>query len=175
MGGNPMTTLHTARLTLRVPTKADLEPSARFWASDRSHMMGGPWTYEKTRDSLADILDQWHRHGFSLFTVTSRDSGAAIGGIGPYFPDGHPEPELGWSLWSAEHEGKGLAFEAAIAARDWFFATSGHRTAVSYTDPANIRSHRMCERMGATIDPDATHPYGDEPTLTFRHHAGGRA
>ncbi|MGB3146658.1 MAG: GNAT family N-acetyltransferase [Paracoccaceae bacterium] len=169
------TILTTQRLTLRVPTMADLDASARFWASERSHMMGGPWTHEKTRDSLADVIDQWRRHGFGLFTVTFRDTGEAIGGIGPYFPETHPEPELGWSLWSADLEGKGLAFEAAIAARDWFFATSGHQTAVSYTDPANHGSHRLCERMGATVDPDAPHPYGDEPTLTFRHHAGGRA
>jgi RimJ/RimL family protein N-acetyltransferase len=168
-------TLHTARLILRVPTEVDLEPSARFWASERSRMMGGPWTYEKTRDGYADILDQWNRHAFSLFTVTLHYTGEAIGGIGPYFPETHPEPELGWSLWSADHEGKGLAYEAATAARDWFFATSGHATAVSYTDPANTRSHRLCERMGATVDPDAAHPYGDEPTLTYRHHAGGRA
>ncbi|MCY1128048.1 GNAT family N-acetyltransferase [Frigidibacter sp. RF13] len=173
MHGKPV--LWTERLCLRVPADGDVVPSARFWASERSHMMGGPWTYEKTRDGFVDILDQWNRHGFSLFTVTLRDTGEPIGGIGPYLPETHPEPELGWSLWSAEHEGKGLALEAALAARDWFFATSGHTTAVSYTDPANTRSHRLCERMGATVDPDAPHPYGDEPTLTYRHHAGGRA
>ena len=55
MGGVPMTILLTDRLALRIPTEADLEPSARFWASDRSHMMGGPWTLEKTREGLADL------------------------------------------------------------------------------------------------------------------------
>jgi RimJ/RimL family protein N-acetyltransferase len=118
---------------------------------------------------------QWQKHGFSLFTVTRAGSDDGIGGIGPFFPDTHPEPELGWSLWDAADEGQGLAHEAAAAARDWFFATSGHRTAVSHTDPMNHRSHRLCERLGATIDPAALHPYGDEPTLTFRHHAGGNA
>jgi RimJ/RimL family protein N-acetyltransferase len=171
--GTPV--LWTERLGLRVPVSGDLDACARFWASERSHMMGGPWTREKTCEGFEDILGQWRRHGFSLFTVTLRDSGEPIGGIGPYFPATHPEPELGWSLWDAAHEGQGLAFEAATAARDWFFATTSHRSAVSYTDPANIRSHRICERMGAAIDPDASHPYGDEPTLTFRHHAGGRA
>lgn len=167
--------LGTARLRLRRPGERDLDASARFWASERARMMGGPWTREKTREGFIDIADQWQRHGFSLFTVTLQGSDDGIGGIGPYYPAGHPEPELGWSLWSAEHEGKGLALEAAAAARDWFFATSGFATAVSYTDPANTRSHRLCERLGATVDPDAPHPYGDEPTLTYRHHAGGRA
>ncbi len=171
--GTPV--LWTERLGLRVPLSGDLDPCARFWASDRSRMMGGPWTYAKTREGLEDILGQWRRHGFSLFTVILRDTGEPIGGIGPFFPDTHPEPELGWSLWDAANEGQGLAFEAAAAARDWFFATTGHQTAVSYTDPANAASHRLCGRLGATIDPDAPHPYGDEPTLTWRHVAGGRA
>lgn len=164
--------LWTERLRLRQPLDRDLDAAARFWASDRAHMMGGPWSYERTRDGHLDILDQWRRHGFGLFTVTFRDSDKGIGGIGPFYPATHPEPELGWSLWDATHEGKGLATEAAAAAREWFFATSGHKTAVSYTDPANIRSHRLCERLGAVIDPHARHPYGDEPTLTYRHHAG---
>lgn len=167
--------LWTDRLMLRIPGADDVEPSARFWASERSHMMGGPWTVEKTREGFDDILDQWSRLGFSLFTVARRKDGTAIGGIGPFYPSGHPEPELGWSLWNAGDEGQGLAHEAAVAARDWFFDTSGHRTAVSYTDPANARSHRLCERLGATVDPLASHPYGDEPTLTYRHHAGGQA
>jgi RimJ/RimL family protein N-acetyltransferase len=167
-----MTVLHTPRLTLRLPDAADLPACIRFWASERSRMMGGPWTPDDTRKEFADLFAQWHKHGFGLFTVTLKGSDDGIGGIGPFFPDTYREPELGWSLWDAAHEGRGLAFEAACAARDWFFAITPWRTAVSYTDPENHRSHRLCQRMGAVIDPDAAHPFGDEPTLTFRHHAG---
>lgn len=167
--------LVTGRLRLRRPCEADVGPGARFWASERSHLMGGPWSEETTRAGFEDIAQQWQRHGFSLFTVTRHDDDEGIGGIGPFFPATHPEPELGWSLWDAADEGQGLAHEAAAAARDWFFATSGHATAVSYTDPDNHRSHRLCERLGAVVDPQAAHPYGDEPTLTYRHFAGVRA
>lgn len=168
-------TLHTPRLTLRLPATQDLAACSAFWASERSHMMGGPWTAEQTAHETADVMAQWAKHGFSLFTVTLVGSDDAIGMIGPFFPDAHPEPELGWSLWDANLEGQGLALEAAIAARDWFFANTPYRTAVSHTDPANIRSHRLCERMGAVVDATAPHPYGDEPTLTYRHFAGGAA
>jgi RimJ/RimL family protein N-acetyltransferase len=164
--------LTTARLVLRRPGWRDLAAGARFWASDRSHLMGGPWTFEETRSEMQGLFDQWDRHGFSLFIVTLHGSDEGIGGIGPFFPDTHPEPELGWSLWDPAHEGQGLAFEAAVAARDWFFATTPYRTAVSYTDPQNHRSHRLCERMGAVVDPHAAHPDGDEPTQSYRHHAG---
>ena len=172
---NACPVLETARLRLRLPQMADLPASTAFWASERSHLMGGPWTAEETAAEFQGLLDQWAKHGFSLFTVTRKGSDDGIGGIGPFYPDTHPEPELGWSLWSAADEGQWLAYEAAVAARDWFFATSGHRTAVSHTDPVNHRSHRLLSRMGAVVDASAKHPYGDEPTLTFRHYAGGAA
>lgn len=164
-----MTVLHTERLTLRVPHAGDLAACAAFWASPRSHMMGGPWGPDKTAVEFDGLLAQWAKHGFSLFTVTRKGSDQGIGGIGPFFPDTYHEPELGWSLWNAADEGQGIAYEAAIAARDWFFATTSYRTAVSYTDPDNFRSHALCVRMGAVIDPVAIHPFGAEPTLTFRH------
>jgi len=161
--------LETARLRLRKPTMDDIPASYRFWSSDRSVLMGGPWSLETLTAETQGLLDQWEKHGFTLFTVTRQGSDDGIGGIGPFFPATHPEPELGWSLWDPADEGQGLAHEAAMAARDWFFASSGHQTAVSYTDPENHRSHRLCQRLGATIDPHARHPYGDEPTLTWRH------
>jgi RimJ/RimL family protein N-acetyltransferase len=174
-GANGGPVLVTGRLRLRMPTMDDIPASFRFWSSDRSILMGGPWTMETLVAETEGLLAQWQKHGFSLFTVTRHGSDAGIGGIGPFFPDTHPEPELGWSLWDTESEGQGLAHEAAAAARDWFFATSGYKTAVSHTDPDNRRSHRLCARLGASVDPDAAHPYGDEPTLTWRHFHGGRA
>lgn len=165
-----MSVLTTARLTLRPAAVGDLEPCAAFWASARSRQMGGPWTPEETARSLDDVIAQWDRHGFGLFTAFL--NGTPIGGIGPFFPETHPEPEIGWSLWDAALEGRGLAFEAAHAARDWFFASTGRTTIVSYTDPDNHRSNRLCERLGAVIDAGAAHPY-QEPTLVWRHTAGG--
>ena len=172
---NARPVLETARLRLRLPHVGDLPASTAFWASERAHLMGGPWTAEETAAEFQGLLDQWAKHGFSLFTVTRKGSDDGIGGIGPFYPDSHPEPELGWSLWNAADEGQGLAYEAAMAARDWFFATSSHRTAVSHTDPVNHRSHRLLSRMGAVVDASAKHPSGDEPTLTFRHYAAGAA
>ena len=174
-GANGGPVLVTERLRLRLPSMGDIPASYHFWSSSRSTLMGGPWTLDTLKAETEGLFAQWRKHGFSLFTVTRHGSDEGIGGIGPFYPDTHPEPELGWSLWYAADEGQGLAHEAAAAARDWFFTTSGHRAAVSHTDPDNHRSHRLCERLGAKIDPEAAHPYGNEPTLTWRHFAGGRA
>ena len=51
----------------------------------------------------------------------------------------------------------GYAREAVIAARDWFFANTKHRTAVSYTHPANDASHRLAEAIGAVIVEERAH------------------
>jgi chorismate mutase len=167
-------TLTTERLVLRQPAERDVAASAAFWASERSHMMGGPWTAEEHRREFDDLGAQWAKHGFSLFIVTLKGSDDAIGLIGPFYPDSHPEPELGWSLWDASHEGRGLAHEAACAARDWFFANTRYKTAVSYTNIDNTRSHALCDRMGAVVDDDAACPY-PPPTRIYRHHATGAA
>ena len=157
---------------LRLPRLSDVEPSYRFWSSDRSNVMGGAWSMETVHAETRGRLDQWQKHGFSLLNVTRRGSDH---GIGPFFPDTHPKSRLGWSLSDAADDGQGLAQKAATAARDWFLATSGSETSVSYTGPKNHRSHRLCQRPGAAVDPDAPHPCGVEPTLTFRHHAPGAA
>jgi RimJ/RimL family protein N-acetyltransferase len=162
--------LTTERLVLRQPAERDVPAGAAFWASGRSHMMGGPWTEAEHRAEFDDLYAQWAKHGFSLFVVTLKGSDQAVGLIGPFYPDTHPEPELGWSLWDASLEGKGIAFEAACAARDWFFANTRFRTAVSYTNVENHRSHRLCERMGAVVDPDAASPY-PPPERIYRHFA----
>ncbi len=167
-------TLTTERLILRQPEPRDLPASAAFWASERSHLMGGPWSAEEHRRETEDIYTQWRKHGFSLFSVTLKGSDQAVGMIGAFYPDTHHEPELGWSLWDAGLEGRGIAFEAASAARDWFFANTPYKTAVSYTDPDNHRSHRLCERLGAVIDAGAACPY-PPPVRIYRHHATGAA
>jgi chorismate mutase len=163
-------TLTTPRLILRLPKASDLPACVAFWSSERSHMMGGPWTPEKTKAEMDDLSAQWNKHGFCPFIVTLKGSDDPVGLIGPFFPDDYFEPELGWSLWDAALEGQGLALEAATAARDWFFANTTYKTAVSYTHPANHRSHRLCEKLGAVLDPDARSPY-PPPEVIYRHHA----
>lgn len=167
-------TLVTERLVLRRFATHDIAASAAFWASERSALMGGPWTADEHQRETEEVAAQWVKHGFGLFAVTLKGLDQAIGGIGPFYPDTHPEPELGWSLWDAGLEGKGIAFEAACAARDWFFATTSQTSAVSYTDPDNHRSHRLCRRMGAVVGEGAACPY-PPPVRIYRHHRGGAA
>jgi RimJ/RimL family protein N-acetyltransferase len=58
----------------------------------------------------------------------------------------HAETELGWAILSS-HWGHGYATEAARAARDWLAPRS---RIISLIDPANTRSIRVAEKLGAT-------------------------
>ena len=53
--------LETARLRLRMPSLNDIGPSYGFWSSDRSAIMGGPWTIETLTSETEDLLAQWQK------------------------------------------------------------------------------------------------------------------
>jgi RimJ/RimL family protein N-acetyltransferase len=89
---------------------------------------------------------------------------------GPWYPASWPEKEIGWSLWSAEAEGKGIAFEAAQAARGFAYDVLEWDTAVSYIASDNARSIALAERLGARRDDAAAHP-GNTPCHVYRHPA----
>ncbi|MEO8242644.1 MAG: GNAT family N-acetyltransferase [bacterium] len=164
-------TLSTPRLTLRRPLEADWPDYLDYRLSDRSTLVGAP-DVAVAREHFDGFFAHWAAFGFGRFVMVERASGRPIGHVGPFFPDGHPEPELTWTLWSSAHEGLGLAFEAAQVARDHAFSDLGWTTAVSYIVPGNDRSVRLAERLGARLDPDATAPDYDGGCLVYRHAAG---
>ncbi|MBK0400721.1 GNAT family N-acetyltransferase [Limibaculum sp. M0105] len=170
MSAAPM--IETARLQLRAPRAADWEAWAPFARSERARFVGGPYDLGEAWRGFAHVVGHWVLRGFGMFVFAPKGSDAAMGMAGPWFPADWPEPEIAWSLWRPEDEGKGYAFEAAQAARAHAFGPLGWRTAVSYVDPANTRSMRLAERLGARRDPAAETP-GDATCLVYRHAANG--
>ena len=155
----------TARLTLRLPLATDWPAYRAYRLSDRSStgsamVEGEAWT------NFAAFFGHWQLRGFGRFVATLQ--GRPIGHFGPFFPEGHPERELTWTLWDPTVEGQGYAHEAALAVRDHSFGVLGWTSAVSYIDPANTRSQALAARLGAVHDASAPNPYGDA-TQCWRH------
>ena len=167
--------LETARLVLRAPEGADW-PAFRAFILDARSAFVRPGDLDEGQAwrGFGHVIGHWVLRGWGSFVICSRDSGVPLGMAGPWFPAGWPERELGWSLWSPEAEGKGIAQEAALAARRFAFGPLGWETAVSYVDPANARSAALARRLGCTLDSGADYP-GDKPVQVWRHPAGGAA
>jgi RimJ/RimL family protein N-acetyltransferase len=160
--------LETERLVLRGPMARDWPLWRDFSASGRARHIGGPFDEPKAWRAFCHVIGMWVARGFGLFVVTRKTDDTAIGMTGPWYPIEWPEPEIGWTLWSPDAEGKGYAFEAAAAARRHAYGVLGWTTAVSYIAPANVRSIALAERLGATLDRDATAP-NDASDLVYRH------
>lgn len=114
------------------------------------------------------MIGNWTLCGFGMFAVTDRASGRTLGVCGAHFPIHWPEREIGWHIWDARAEGKGIAYEAACAVRGHLFRDLGWDTAVSYIARGNTRSIRLAERLGAQPDPLAAFPGGLEG-IVYRH------
>lgn len=166
---DPIMSLTTDRLALRQPTAADWEPAAAFMTSPRAEYVGGSSDRGAVWRSFAHVVGHWVLRGYGMFVFCEKGDARPLGMVGPFFPESWAEPEIGWSVWSPAHEGKGYAHEAALAARRFAYDRLGWTTAISYIDPSNTRSIRLAERLGATVDPAVAHPFGDAPCTVYRH------
>lgn len=166
--------LETERLILRAPKATDWPAWREMVLSERARFIRAPGgiTDGLAWRAMGHIVGHWVLRGWGNFIITEKGGDdSALGMTGPWYPEGWPEKELGWSIWSPAHEGTGIAFEAAQAARDFAFGPLGWDTAVSYIVSENTRSAALAERLGAVLDPDADHPAydGEDSVLVYRH------
>ncbi|MEM9349642.1 MAG: GNAT family N-acetyltransferase [Pseudomonadota bacterium] len=160
--------IETTRLILRKPEAGDAAHVQAFFETERSQFVGGPVPPYDGWRKAAMFFGHWTIRGYGLFTVERKDTGAPIGLIGPWFPEGWADHEIGWQIWRRENEGHGFATEAASAARDWCRTTLGWTRVVSYIAEGNEASINVAKRLGAVLDPNATQPESG-PCLVFAH------
>jgi len=150
-------TLETDRLRLRAPTMADFPAFAAFRADPvRTLGIGGPAGVGGAFEKFGELIGHWSLMGFGRFLVADKATDETLGVVGPYCPPDWPEPEIAWSVF-ANAEGKGIAYEAALAARNYAYTTLGWTTAISLITAGNTRSSALAERMGCTREADYMH------------------
>jgi RimJ/RimL family protein N-acetyltransferase len=145
-------TLRTPNLVLRAFRPDDLDPLAALNADPtfRQYLAGGTLlSREQSWGSMETALGQWALRGYGLFAVEA--DGRFIGRVGILHPAEWAEPELAWGIAPASW-GRGLASEAARAARDWCFARFAFPGLASFILPENLRSRRVAARLGAVPD-----------------------
>lgn len=145
------TTLSTDRLTLGPLGQEHFEAVAAFYATDRAAYVGGQKSRSLSWRQLAAEIGHWTLRGFGRFAVSETATGAFVGIVGPWHPEGFPEPEIGWDLWDG-FEGRGYATEAGHAARAWCYGSLGWSTAISLIDARNPGSEGVARRLGCHFE-----------------------
>lgn len=143
--------IETQRFLLREYRQSDFEEFSDFYSTERSRFIGGPLTREMAWRGLATHLGHWALRGYGFWAVEEKATGAFCGHVGLWHPEGWYEPEVGWVMMD-HAEGRGVAYETAVAARAYAYGTLGWPTAVSMIDPANTRSIRLAERLGCDFE-----------------------
>lgn len=159
--------LETARLVLRGPERRDLAPLTRWvTTSERLEHLGGSGTPEDAWRTLIGGIGHWQWHGYGFFVLEPREGGEAIGRVGILNHVGWPEPELAWHLFDGA-EGRGYAYEAAVAVRHWAGETHGLGPLISMIAPENTRSAALARRLGAIEERRV--PHDGHEAVIWRH------
>ena len=141
--------LFTPRLMLRPLNGDDFEAYAAFAADpEQMRYLGGAMSREVAWRDFTLRAGAWMTRGFSQFAVIERATGAWVGRIGPWQPEGWPGTEIGWGVASA-FAGRGYAYEAACAAMDYAVDVLGWEEIIHTIVPDNRRSIRLAERLGS--------------------------
>lgn len=150
--------LATDRTRLRAPVLADFDAWVEVLCGPNSQDLGGPFTRDRAFAEFCASVPMWLLQGHGLWTVQTLDTDETLGNetlgfvlLG--FEPGDAEPELGYLFHPVVH-GRGLAEEAAPAARDHALAILKLPTLVSYIAPENVRSIALARRMAARRDGD---------------------
>ncbi len=141
--------LETARLQLRPPNAADFEPLCAMMADEvTARFIGGVQSPPLAWRSLCGIAGHWQLRGYGFFSVIEKATGKWLGRVGPWYPHGWPQPEIGWTL-NRESWGKGYATEAAIACMDYAFDTLGWDSVIHLIHADNRGSQAVAGRIGS--------------------------
>ena len=170
--------LETERLILRgVDAERDFEPLATLLADEETaRFIGGVQERATAWRSMCALIGHWRVRGYGFFAVEEKASGAFIGRVGPWFPEGWPAPEVGWTL-SRDHWGKGYALEAASASLDWAFDHLAWTEVIHVIDAENRNSQRVAEKLGSRRvgGVENLRPFGMSPDIWGQSAAEWRA
>lgn len=158
--------IETERLRLRAAKLSDLPAVEALYSSERSRMIGGPRDARGVHSAVLSTIGSWALRGFGFWQIADKQTDAWLGATGILFAPGWDEPELGWQL-AAEAEGRGIAYEAAKAARSYAAKHLGQDGVISYIAPENHRSIALAQRLGATLERDTV--FLGTPCHVYRH------
>lgn len=143
--------IETERLILR---RIDPERDFDEWASSMAdentvrYLGLSPMGRAEAWRSMAAAIGHWEIRGYGFFSLESKETGEWVGRVGPWFPEGWPAPEVGWTI-SPKHLRKGYATEAARASLDFAFNTLGWARVIHVILSGNEASVGVAKKIGS--------------------------
>jgi RimJ/RimL family protein N-acetyltransferase len=150
-----MQVLETKRLRLRHMDTADAafilellnDPAFLHFIGDK-----GVRTVEDARQYILDgPVASYARHGFGLYLVELKETNSAIGMCGLIKRDALEDVDVGFA-YLPTYRGNGYGSEAAFAVRDYAMNTLGFKRLAAITNPDNVSSIKVLEKLGLKFD-----------------------
>jgi len=151
--GSPMI-IETERLILReIDPERDFEAWAKSMADENTVRYLGtkPMSRAEAWRSMASVIGHWAIRGYGFFSLEHKETGEWVGRVGPWNPEGWPEPEVGWTI-SPDHLRKGYAFEAARASIDFAFNSLDWPRVIHVILEGNTASIALAKKLGSSLN-----------------------
>jgi RimJ/RimL family protein N-acetyltransferase len=145
--------IETERLILRnIDPERDFESWARTMGDERTvrFLDGKVLDRAAAWRHMASLIGHWVIRGYGSFSVEVKETGEWVGRVGPWYPEGWPAPEIGWTI-SPDHWGKGYATEAARASVEYAFNTLGWSQVIHVILVGNDASIAVAKQLGSTF------------------------
>ena len=151
-----MPELRTERLLLRGWQPQDEPAMARINRNPEvARHLNRPLDEHGVSTFFDAMVSHWEHYGYGPWALESLELAtqgrflgfAGLASVPSFMAGAGPGPELGWRLDRAAW-GRGLATEAAVAARDDAFARLGLSELISIIHPDNQRSQRVAIKLG---------------------------
>ena len=113
----------------------------RFYPHPRSRAEARAW--------IELNLAVYAEHGFGTWLIEDRETAEFLGysGMRPLLLEGAEETEIGWNVAKTAWN-RGIATEAALAARELAFTRFGLARLVALLPPGHEASRRVAEKIG---------------------------
>ncbi|MCG8526242.1 MAG: GNAT family N-acetyltransferase [Opitutales bacterium] len=152
--------IETDRLFLRPFQESDFEDLKSVWGNrETMSFYPEPYSDERIREGISKQINTFEKHGYGLFAVLDKNTGAFLGDCGITIQDidGVEEYEIGYHI-KKEHWGLGYAPEAAWAVKRYGFETLKLRKLSSYMESTHKQSRKVAEKIGMKLEKEYLNP-----------------
>jgi [ribosomal protein S5]-alanine N-acetyltransferase len=155
--------LETERLLMRMFDPKDLDDLDELFNDEevQKHLVPqNKRNREQVLKLLENLVRRWKERGFGIWCVTEKDTGKVVGYCGFQFFDKTTDIELLFGF-KPKYWGKGFATESAKASLKFGFEKLSFQKVYAATDPQNIASRRVLEKLNMNFVSKETY-YGIE-------------